>query len=188
MKITNIELKTVRLLLRPVGKDDAVNIFEYRSDKNINKYQSWIPKTINDVTEFIGKTSKTINISDTWFQFVILLNENEKLIGDIGVHFFGTNNKQVEIGFTLNKSFQSMGFATEALKCVIHYLFNGLNKHRIVTSIDPENINSIKLVERLGFRKEAHFKESILINGEWVDDLVYAILQKDYLFQHLNGL
>ncbi len=37
---------------------------------------------------------------------------------------------------------------------------------RIVASIDPRNTKSTKLVERIGFRKEAHFKESIRINGE----------------------
>jgi RimJ/RimL family protein N-acetyltransferase len=55
-----------------------------------------------------------------------------------------------------------------------------LKKHRIITSIDPENTNSIKLVERIGFRKEAHFIESLFINGKWVDDIVYAITRKDW--------
>jgi len=59
-------------------------------------------------------------------------------------------------------------------------LINTLKKHRIVTSIDPLNINSIKLVERLGFRKEAHFIESIYSNGKWVDDVVFALLSREW--------
>lgn len=68
--------------------------------------------------------------------------------------------------------------ATEALSCVVNYLFKKPNKHRVDASIDPENIKSMELVKRLGFRKESHFKESILINGKWCNNPVYAILKK----------
>jgi len=138
-------------------------------------------KTIDDVVIFINKTAKQINLPETWFQLVIQEKETLKIIGDIGIHFFGKENKQVEIGCTLHKKFQHKGYATESLKKVIEYLFNELEKHRIITSIDPENINSIELVKRIGFRKEAHFIESLYINGKWVDDVIFALL-KNYYF------
>lgn len=47
-------------------------------------------------------------------------------------------------------------------------------------SVDPENTNSIQLLEKIGFRKEAHFVESLFINGKWVDDLIYAMIDKDW--------
>jgi len=81
----------------------------------------------------------------------------------------------------LNKNFQNQGYATESIKRVIDYLFKELNKHRIIASIDPDNINSIRLVERIGFRKEGHFVESLFINGKWVDDLIYALIEKDWV-------
>jgi RimJ/RimL family protein N-acetyltransferase len=59
-------------------------------------------------------------------------------------------------------------------------VFKDLKKHRIIVSIDPGNLNSIRLVERIGFRKEAHFVESLWINGNWVDDLIYAMIEKDW--------
>ena len=80
----------------------------------------------------------------------------------------------------MNKNFQNRGYATESIKRVIDFLFKDLKKHRIITSIDPENKNSIKLVERIGFRKEAHFVESLFINEKWVDDLIYAMIEKDW--------
>ncbi len=175
-----MNIKTDRLLIRPIKIEDKELIFEYRSDSITNKYQGWIPNSINDVVEFIKKSAPGVNIPDTWFQFVILQNETNTLIGDIGIHFLDMENKQAEIGCTLNKNFQGEGYATEALKGIIKYLFYDLQKHRIVTSIDPENISSIKLVERLGFRKEAHFVESLFLNGKWVDDIVYAILEKEW--------
>jgi RimJ/RimL family protein N-acetyltransferase len=175
-----MNLETKRLIIRPISLDDKNEVFEYRSDTETNKYQGWIPKTIDDVITFIGKVSKQINKPETWFQFVIIEKENQKIIGDLGMHFFDSENKQAEIGCTLNKNYQNKGYATESVKRVIDYLFKDLNKHRIITSIDPDNKNSIRLVERIGFRKEAHFIESLLINGEWVDDLIYALIEKDW--------
>ena len=180
--MTNIlEIKTERLLLRPVRLNDAEAIFKYRSDSITNQYQGWIPKSLDDVHKFLNKVSQKIDVVDTWFQFVIIKNDSKEIIGDVGIHFLDTDGKQAEIGCTLDKNCHGNGYATEVLKATINYLFEKLNKHRIIGSIDPQNFKSIRLVERLGFRKEAHFKESILINGEWVDDLVYAILKNEWI-------
>jgi RimJ/RimL family protein N-acetyltransferase len=175
-----IELRTDRLILRAIDKKDAKAIFKYRSDEITNQYQGWIPKKLEDVYDFINKTANEINVVNTWFQLVIISKETEELIGDIGIHFLDIENKQVEIGCSLEKGQQGKGYAIEALNQVMEFLFNQLDKHRIIASIDPNNIPSVRLMERLGFRKEAHFKESISINGQWVDDIVYAILKKEW--------
>lgn len=175
-----MKLETERLILRPITLNDRYEVFEYRCDKETNKYQGWIPEIIDDVETFIEKTSKQINEPDTWFQFVIIEKQTQNIIGDLGIHFFDNENKQVEIGCTLNKDFQNQGYATESIKSVIDHLFKELNKHRIITSVDPNNKNSIRLVERIGFRKEAHFIESLFINGKWFDDLIYALIEKDW--------
>lgn len=178
----SIELETERLILRPINKSDTESVFRYRSDAITNQFQGWIPKNIDDVQDFINnRVSPTINLTETWFQFVIISKAVEGIIGDFGLHFYGKENKQVEIGCTIDKKFQRNGFATEAIIEVMKYLFNTLNKHRIVASIDPRNLNSIRLVEKLKFRKEAHFKESIMSNGVWTDDLIYAILKKEWI-------
>jgi RimJ/RimL family protein N-acetyltransferase len=175
-----MKLETDRIIIRPITLADKSEVFEYRSDAETNKYQGWIPKTMNDVEIFIGKVSKQIDEPDTWFQFVIIEKKTLKIVGDMGLHFFDNDNRQVEIGCTLNKKFQNNGYATESVKLVIDYLFEKLNKHRVIASIDPDNKRSIQLVERFGFRKEAHFVESLLINGKWVDDLIYALIEKDW--------
>jgi RimJ/RimL family protein N-acetyltransferase len=178
----NIEINTERLILRPIKPEDAKVIFEYRSDAIANQYQGWIPKTIDEVKDFItNRTSAVIDVVDSWFQFVIIKKDDKGLIGDIGVHFLDADKKQVGIGYTLDKNYQGKGYMIEALTSLINYLFIDLDKHRITASIDPDNIKSIKLVEKLGFRKEGHFKKSFLANGQWVDNLVYAILKEEWL-------
>jgi RimJ/RimL family protein N-acetyltransferase len=175
-----MNLETNRLHLRPLTADDAKEFFAYRSDAETNKFQGWIPQTLDEVEAFIAKTAKQINVPNSWFQYAVIEKKALKLIGDIGLHFLGPENKQLELGCTLNKMHQNQGYATEALTRVIDYVFNDLKKHRIMASVDPDNTNSIQLVERIGFRKEAHFVESLYIKGRWADDLIYALLYRDW--------
>ena len=177
----NPEFNSARLLLRPLNIEDAQAMFNYRSDSVTNKFQGWIPKSLEEAEDFINnKVAPTINLPDTWFQMAVIEKASKHLIGDVGIHFLDEEQFQAEVGCTLGQQHHGKGFATEALRATIDFLFNELNKHRVVTSIDPENIKSIDLVERLGFRKEAHFRQSLLIDGEWVDDLVYAVLKDEW--------
>lgn len=173
-----MNLKTERLHIRPIDINDKEALFSYRSDPKTNQYLNLIPQSVDDIAEFIDKSASEINVPETWFQLAIIEQDSSQLIGDIGIHFL--ENKQVEIGYTLDKHFRGKGYATEALSSVIDYLFNALDKHRITASIDPTNLKSIQLVERLGFRKEAHFVESLFFHGRWVDDAIYALLASEW--------
>ena len=179
-----MELHTERLILQSISLDHAEALYSYRSDAETNKYQGWIPYGIEDCYHFIkNKVANELNVPHTWYQFVVILKENSEIIGDIGIHFIDDEGQQAEIGCTFAKDYHGNGYATEAVKKVISFLFNDLNKHRIIGSIDPQNQASEKMLHRLGFRKEAHFKESILLDGKWVDDVIYAILQTEWITQ-----
>ncbi|APC78965.1 GNAT family N-acetyltransferase [Clostridium botulinum] len=181
MNSNEINISTERLILRGIKASDAESMFKYRSNPQIYKFQSWKPQTLEEVKEFIcEKTAKIPNIPDTWYQLGILLKETDELVGDIGIHFIDSDNLQAEIGFTLSLGHQCKGYATEAIIGVINYLFNNLKKHRIIASVDPRNIKSIALLERIQMRKEAHFKKSFWFNNEWTDDVVYAILKEEW--------
>jgi RimJ/RimL family protein N-acetyltransferase len=179
--ISIIQIETKRLNLRALTLSDASELFNYRSNKIANKFQSWIPDNINSAINFINnKIHPEINICGTWFQLGIIHKSYGKLIGDIGIHFLEEDNLQVELGYTLDKDYQRQGYAIEALKAVIDYIFNSLNKHRITASILADNYASIRLIENLQFRKEAHFHKSFLDDGIWLDDTTYAILKEEW--------
>jgi RimJ/RimL family protein N-acetyltransferase len=161
--------------------EDADSIFLYRSNAEVNQYQGWIPKTISDVHDFIiNKVSSEINQPGTWFQFVIIKKDDNALIGDIGVHFHESDTFQVELGCTLSQKYHGKGYAFEAVKATINYIFDELDKRRIIASIDSRNQFSIRLIERLGFCKKVHVKENQALNDELVDDLVYAMLEDEW--------
>jgi RimJ/RimL family protein N-acetyltransferase len=172
-------ITTDRLLLRRLEINDRDDFFRYRSLPEIYKYQSFMPKNVAEVDDFIRNNQSNSNIANTWFQLAIVNKNEEMLIGDIGIHFL-EDNAQIEIGYTLAPSYQGQGYAIEALKAVINYLFFDLKKHRISASVDPNNTKSIRLLEKLGMRKEGRFIKSYRMGDMWVDDCIYAMLEEEW--------
>lgn len=173
-------IQTERLIIRLARPEDAQDIYAYRCDFTENRYQGWFPESAEEVRAYIMTMPETMDVTDTCFQFAMIHIEENRLIGDMGIILTNHQGMQAEIGCTLHKDYQKNGYSTEALTAMVNYLFVGLNKHRVVASVDPRNTSSIRLIERLGFRKEAHFKESYYLRGEWVDDIIYAMLKHEW--------
>ena len=171
-------LQTDRLLLRPLTLVDADAFFRYRSLPEVCRFQSFQPKTHSEVEAFLrDNTCELPDVLGTWRQIAVCLLDGT-LIGDVGLHTL--DEWQLEIGYTLAPDHQGKGYATEAVAAVLRQAFAVWNKHRVTASVDPENHASIRLLERLGFRLEAHFRKSYRMNESWVDDCVYALLREDW--------
>jgi RimJ/RimL family protein N-acetyltransferase len=175
------EILTPRLKLSRLVPGDAPPMFAYRADPEVCRYQSFEPRSLQDVDEFIRQLQPVpFGTPGAWFQFAIRLRESDLLVGDLGTHVMADDPRQVEIGFTLAPSYQGQGLATEAVAGLIGHLFGPGRKHRVFASVDPRNTRSLALLERVGLRQEAHFRESLWFKGEWVDDVVYAILAAEW--------
>ena len=175
-------LQTDRLVLKPLSIEDAGALFHYRSDERVFQYQSWQPTESTEAEQFIQEFSQgEFGAAQTWYQMGLYLKQSQELIGDIGLHFLEEQSQCVEIGFTVAPEFQRRGYAHEAVRGILTFLFDTLGKHRVTASTDPRNIASIALLEKLGLRKEAHLRESLHCRGEWVDDVVFAILQDEWI-------
>ena len=84
-----------------------------------------------------------------------------------------------EIGYALKPEYWGKGFMTEALKTIIDFGFHKMNLHSIEANVNPKNQKSKKLLKRLGFRKEAYFRENYLFEGKFLDSEIYSLLKKD---------
>jgi RimJ/RimL family protein N-acetyltransferase len=173
---------TSRLELSPLVVSDAQAMYEYRSVPEVCQYQSFEPRSLADVEAFIAALqSNAFDRAGTWFQFAIRLQESGLLIGDIGVHSFADDPRQVEIGFTVAPVHQGLGFGTESVTGLLDYLLVDIEKHRVFASVDPRNEPSVALLKRVGMCAEAHFRKSLWFKGEWVDDMVFGILRSEWV-------
>jgi len=174
-----VYLESQRLMLRTPFPSDAAAIFSYRSLPKVRRYQGKALATRKGVNALVKSAAALKpNTPGTWYQLVIISKETGALIGDIGIHF--NDEEQSELGYTLSPEHQRRGYATEAVIRVIDYLFSELNKHRITASADPKNRPSLKLLERIGMRREAYFRKSFKTGKTWADDTVYAVLKHEW--------
>lgn len=178
----NLQLETPRLLLREFQNSDKVAFAAYRSDPGTAKYQSWdTPYSEAQAAAFIESLQHlTSSILGEWYQLAIELKSTRQIIGDCAFCILAEDGKQGEIGFTLARKYQGNGYATEAVICLLNYLFNHLNLHRVRANCDPENIASIKLLERVGMRLEGRFIKSLWFKNNWLDEMWFAILQDEF--------
>jgi RimJ/RimL family protein N-acetyltransferase len=174
-------LVTERLILRPLREGDAEPMFRYRSDPEVARFQGWEPGSLDEVEAFVESMAVVRpNTLGTWFQLAICRPEKGELIGDIGMRFPEGRDHEAEFGITLAPDQQGAGFATEALSAVLDYLFGSLGKHRVFGSADPGNEASLRLMERVGMRREAHFRENLWFKGSWADEVICAILDREW--------
>ena len=173
-------ISTKRTVLKSLSIDDAKDLFSYRSLREVFKYQCWAPKNISDAEDFVRSYSIYEGIIEgQWKQFGIYSIKDKSLIGDCGFRI--QSDDQTEIGYTIAPSYQRKGIGSEIVESLIDYLFNEMLIQKIIAKADPENIGSIKVLKRLGFRKEAHLVKNVKIRGEWKDDLVYAVLREEWI-------
>ena len=176
-----MELVTTRLCLDALRESDAAALFRYRADPSVALYQGWNPATLTETLDFIrAQHDASIDKPDSWLQRAIRLASDDRLIGDIGVHIPADRAGSYEFGITIAPSHQGRGMAREALHALFDFLFGTRDIHRVHASIDPRNLASAALLRSLGMRQEAHFRESLKLRGEWVDDVIFALLAREW--------
>ncbi len=174
-----LALETERLLLREITEADIHEIFLLRSDKISMKYiDRPIAKSEDDARDLLNRMISALN-GNTGITWGIQFKEKPELIGTIGFWRIDKENHRGEIGYMLRPGFFRMGIASEALTAAMNYAFKHLNFHSIEANINTENDASMKLLEKLGFRKEAHFRENYYADGKFLDSIIYCLLASD---------
>jgi len=93
-------------------------------------------------------------------------------------HF--TVGKLLEIGYALVPSERRKGYCSEAAKMMVDYLFLSKNIVRIQAHTNVRNVDSQKILEKTGFKKEGIVRKSNYVRGEWTDNSLYSILREEW--------
>jgi RimJ/RimL family protein N-acetyltransferase len=176
------ELPAERVVLRRFQPGDVDTFVAYRSLVEVARYQSWeapYPRAAGE--DFIRQMlARHPDTPGEWFQYAVVLRSTGALIGDCGAGPNGDDVRQAEIGFTIAPEYQGRRFAAEAAHALLDYLFRSRGKHRVVACCDPRNVASARVLQRLGMRTEGHLRESTWAKGEWTDDLLFAVLEREW--------
>jgi RimJ/RimL family protein N-acetyltransferase len=165
-------IETDRLILRRFSDNDLLDLFEYLADPNVVKYEPYQPMSMQEVREELDRRIASDEM------VAVVLKSSGKLIGN--VYLGKRDNNALEIGFVFNKNYWNQGYARESCAALIHEAFS-TGVDRIFAECDPENQNSWRLLERLGFSRTDHLEKNVFfwkdLDGHpiWKDTYIYSL-------------
>ncbi len=177
-------MKTDRLILRRFESGDWRDLYDYLSQESVMKYE---PYGVFSEEESRREAARRSNDDAFW---AVCLTDSGKVIGNI---YFQQQEPKAfmtwELGYVFNACYQGKGYATEACRRILQFGFEKLGAHRIIGSCNPENTASWRLLERLGMRREGHFKKPAFFTKTpegkplWHDGYQYSILEEEFFSQ-----
>jgi RimJ/RimL family protein N-acetyltransferase len=174
-------LETPRLRLRLFTEADLPAFVAYRNDEAVARYQGWAtPYTLAQAQAFLAEMAQNPpGTPGVWCQLAIERRTDASLLGDCAFHL-SKDARQAEIGCTLARPYWSAGYAGEAVRRLLAYLFGDLRLHRVYANCDVENLAAARTLEQLGLRREAHFVENLWFKGRWSSEYWYALLASEW--------
>ncbi len=175
-----LKIETERTWIRRFQETDWVDLFEYLSLPEIYQFEPGEP--INE-TEAKQIAEERAGSRSFW---AVERKEDCKMIGHLYVHPIEPKDYATWVlGYIFHPQVHNQGYCTEACKRMMSHVFDDLNAHRMVAYCNPLNPSSWRVLEKIGMKKEGHFRKSIFFRRDahgyplWHDSFVYAILRED---------
>lgn len=179
VKVLITELHTERLHLRKMKKADSSSLFKIWSDPDVTQFMNICSYTNeNQALEMINLFDDLSQDSKA-IRFSIIKKESNEIIGSCGYNDLDFENGKAEIGYDIAKSFWGRGYATEAISSLIEHGFSSLKLNRIEARVDPRNVNSMKLLQKLNFTFEGTLRQYERVDGKFNDLSIYSKLISD---------
>lgn len=171
-------IETSRLLIRKFAPSDAADLYEYLSDPATYTFEPGRPISLDEARALTVQRSTGENF------LAVVLKQSSKMIGHLYIEQIEPEKCRAwELGYIFNPKYQRRGFASEAAAALVEHVFASCHAHRIMARCDPRNPASWKLLEKIGFVREGHFKQAGCIhsdeNGDpiWNDVFEYSRLE-----------
>ena len=174
-------LETRRLILRDYTPDDWPAVDAYTSDPEVVQYLSFGPTTPEQTREHLRWAMRAAAEQPrSFYELAVVLRAEQRLIGTANLQVDHRERRQAYFSYLFHRDYWGQGYATEAIRRLIHFGFTELHLHRVADDCDARNLASVRVMEKLGMRREGHLRETIWKDGRWYDEYLYAILAHEW--------
>jgi ribosomal-protein-alanine N-acetyltransferase len=175
-----IILETDRLILKELNPEIIYNLFTFFNDEEIKNYMGLRSENELELERMrFEQGNATFNIS--FKTFLLIDKATGTVVGRTGFHNWYAHHFRAEIGYTItDENFLQKGYMTEANKAVVEYGFEHMDLNRIEAFIAAYNTPSLKILLRLGFKKEGTLRQHYFVNNKIEDSDCYGLLKKEY--------
>lgn len=176
-------LETERLTLRPFVDGDFDAMHAMRSSREVVLYLYEDPFSPEQTRDLLTRkmAAPQWEKEGDWFSVAAVERSSGVMVGDIAFHWASERDRTAEVGFVFDPQHQGKGFATEAALALVDWAFTTAGMHRVTGRTEARNVASSRVLEKLGMRREAHFVENEWVKNEWQSELVYSILEHEWV-------
>lgn len=175
-------LETPRLVLREIRLGDAEFWLRNFSDSEVVELTAYEPpRDLEAAKAEILQFAIRLFEEGAGFRWGITLRGRPELLGTLGYHqWHREGGGSARVGYELMREYRRQGIMSEALGAILDYGFGTMGLNRVEALTDPANTASRRLLESLGFREEGILRENTAFRGRFVDDVVYALLAREW--------
>ena len=171
-------LHTARLTLRPLAQGDAAALFAIFSDPEVVRYWSRGVWTDMAQAEEMLASAAEGYADGSALRYGIAVTATSELVGVANLFAFNRDSRRCDLGYVLGSRHWNKGYVSEALVPVLDHAFGALDMNRIEADIDPRNIGSQRVLEKLAFQREGYMPERWIVHGEKADTAFYGLLRR----------
>lgn len=170
-----------RIYMRRLEKEDLEgNYFQWLNDQTITK---WMRHGIfPNCSESMNSFYESQAISKTDIILALVLKEQDRHIGNIGLHSINYVFRSANMGIIIGESdCWGKGYATEAISVLSHHSFERFNLNRLAAGAVDKNIGSIRAFEKSGFSREGVSRQAYFCEGQYHDCVNLSLLQNEWV-------
>lgn len=169
-------LKGEHISLRAIEPSDLAFLYQIENDENfwsVSNTQKPFSKFL--LQQYLENAHQDIYQAKQ-LRLIIFENNTQASVGMIDLFDFDPKHLRVGLGILVAPNFESKGYATEAIKLLTNYSFTHLDVHQIFANITEDNIKSISLFEKRGFKKVGVKKDWIYINKQFKNEILFQLI------------
>lgn len=172
-----------RLVVRDLVLDDVQAMHAYASDPEVARYLFWGPNSFEETEASLASfVAAQEEMPRMIYELGIALPQDDRLIGALCLYLGDCQKRNdAEVGFVLHPDFWGRGYVTEAVRVLMGAAFETLGLRRIWATCDARNIASVRVLEKLGMRREGTFKGSRKTESGWIDEHTYGVLGSEFI-------
>ncbi len=173
-------IETPRLILRPMTRADAGDMFEYASDPEVSRYTVWDAHgSVDDALKFLACAEENYRAGEPE-NWGVVYRADGKFIGTCGYFYWDIWHYKAEIHYAMSRAYHGKGLMTEAVEAALDFGFTAMGLNRVEAGCMPANTASERLLQKAGMTYEGVKRAGIFSKGIFNDLKVYAILRREW--------
>lgn len=178
------ELWGPRVLLRPLTLRDAPAVWE-AIEESREHLAAWLPE-VSTLRSLDDERASIVQMRARWMRredltVGIFDRATGRYLGGSGLHRINWDLRIFEIGYFVRTSAEGRGYIAETVQLLTRFAFDRLQANRVEIYVDPRNVRSVRVPERLGFMLEGTLRRFRAdVNGRPADRRVFALIREDY--------